>query len=280
MNVNLWIFHHYATLPGLNGHIRPYNFARHLKLRGVDTTIFAASFQHFSGTDLIADRSKALINSDFGVPFVFVKTPAYGAGVFGRVKNMASLSISIRKQGYRTAARKMRLTTAAPNCATVLAVWREVMKQLFLMVSDGSVKLLETPAPTVKENDVIVETEYSVVSAGTERGLVSFGGKGLLQKIRERPDQAKKVLEKMAVDGVLSTLDAAFTRLSEPMPMGYSGVGTVTACGRGVTDVSVGDRVAMAAAISTGESSIRSTDARANPFCSKTAADCPAPPLT
>jgi len=120
------------------------------------------------------------------------------------------------------------------------------MKQLFLMVSDGSVKLLETPAPTVKENDVIVETEYSVVSAGTERSLVSFGGKGLLQKIRERPDQAKKVLEKMAVDGVLSALDAAFTRLSEPMPMGYSGVGTVTACGRGVTDVSVGDRVAMA----------------------------------
>lgn len=119
------------------------------------------------------------------------------------------------------------------------------MKQLFLMVNDGSVKLIETPAPTVKDNYVIIETEYSIVSAGTERGLTSFGGKNLVQKVLERPDQARKVIEKMSTDGVLTTLDAAFTRLSEPMPMGYSGVGTVTACGRGIMDITVGDRVAM-----------------------------------
>jgi predicted dehydrogenase/threonine dehydrogenase-like Zn-dependent dehydrogenase len=119
------------------------------------------------------------------------------------------------------------------------------MKQLFLMVNDGSVKLIETPAPTVKDNYVIVETEYSIVSSGTERGLTSFGGKNLVQKVLERPDQARKVIEKMSTDGVLTTLDAAFTRLSEPMPMGYSGVGMVAACGRGVTDIAVGDRVAM-----------------------------------
>ena len=51
------------------------------------------------------------------------------------------------------------------------------MKQLFLMVNDGSVKLIETPAPTVKDNYVLVETLYSVVSAGTERSLTSCGGK-------------------------------------------------------------------------------------------------------
>jgi predicted dehydrogenase/threonine dehydrogenase-like Zn-dependent dehydrogenase len=113
------------------------------------------------------------------------------------------------------------------------------------MVNDGTVKLIDTPAPAVKENYVIVETEYSVVSAGTERGLTSFGGKNLLQKVLERPDQAQKVIEKMSTDGILTTLDAAFTRLTEPMPMGYSGVGTVTACGRGVTNIAVGDRVAM-----------------------------------
>jgi predicted dehydrogenase len=119
------------------------------------------------------------------------------------------------------------------------------MKQLFLMVNDGSVKLIDTPAPTVKDNYVIVETEYSIVSTGTERGLTSFGGKNLVQKVLERPDQARKVIEKMSTDGVLTTLDAAFTRLAEPMPMGYSGVGIVTACGRGITDIAVGDRVAM-----------------------------------
>lgn len=120
------------------------------------------------------------------------------------------------------------------------------MKQLFLKVNDGSVKLIDTPAPIVKENFVIIETLYSVVSAGTERGLTSFGGKNLIQKALERPDQVKKVTEKMSTDGILTTIDSAFTRLKEPMPMGYSAVGKVIECGRGVTEVEKGDIVAMA----------------------------------
>ena len=120
------------------------------------------------------------------------------------------------------------------------------MKQLFLMVNDGSVKLIETPAPTVKENFVLVETLYSAVSAGTERMLTSFGSKTLVRKALERPEQIVKVIEKMSTDGVLTTVDSAFTRLKEPMPMGYSGVGKVVEVGRGVTDISVGDIVAMA----------------------------------
>lgn len=34
------------------------------------------------------------------------------------------------------------------------------MKQLFLMVNDGSVKLIDSPVPKVKENYAIVETRY------------------------------------------------------------------------------------------------------------------------
>jgi predicted dehydrogenase/threonine dehydrogenase-like Zn-dependent dehydrogenase len=85
-----------------------------------------------------------------------------------------------------------------------------------------------------------------VVSAGTERSLTSFGGKNLIQKAMERPDQVQKVMEKMSTDGILTTIESAFTRLNEPMPMGYSGVGKVVEVGRGVTDISVGDIVAMA----------------------------------
>lgn len=120
------------------------------------------------------------------------------------------------------------------------------MKQLFLMVNDGNVRLLESPMPTVKDNYVLVETLYSAVSAGTERGLTSFGGKNLIQKALERPDQVQKVLEKMSTDGILTTLDSAFNKLNEPMPMGYSAVGKVIECGRGVTKVLKGDLVAMA----------------------------------
>lgn len=119
------------------------------------------------------------------------------------------------------------------------------MKQLFLIVKDGTIQLLDTPAPVAKDNSVIVETLYSIVSAGTERSLTSFGEKNLIQKAMERPEQVKKVTEKMATDGVLTTIESAFNRLAEPMPMGYSGVGRVVECGRGVTEVAKGDLVAM-----------------------------------
>ena len=56
------------------------------------------------------------------------------------------------------------------------------LKQVFLSVKDGSMTVVDTPAPTVKDNTVIVETLYSVVSAGTERSLTSFGGKNLILK--------------------------------------------------------------------------------------------------
>lgn len=119
-----------------------------------------------------------------------------------------------------------------------------ILKQLFLSVNDGSMHVVETPAPTVKDNTVIIETLYSVVSAGTERSLASFGGKNLIRKALERPDQVRKVTEKMSTDGVLTTVEAAFGRLKDPMPMGYTAVGTVAAVGKGVTEVTVGDTVA------------------------------------
>lgn len=120
------------------------------------------------------------------------------------------------------------------------------MKQLLLDVRDGNVRVADTPAPTVKENTVLVETLYSVVSAGTERMLASFGNKNLLQKAMERPDQVQKVLEKISTDGIWTAVEAAFTKLEEPMPMGYSGMGIVRACGKGIADIKPGDLVAMA----------------------------------
>ena len=114
------------------------------------------------------------------------------------------------------------------------------MKQLFLSVNNGAMTVVDTPAPTVKDNTVIVETLYSVVSAGTERSLASFGGKNLIQKAMERPDQVKKVTEKMSTDGILTTVESAFGRLKDPMPMGYTAVGKITEVGRGVTDFKVG----------------------------------------
>lgn len=118
------------------------------------------------------------------------------------------------------------------------------MKQLFLSVNNGSMTVVDTPTPIIKDNTVIVETLYSVVSAGTERSIASFGGKNLIQKAMERPDQVKKVTERMSTDGILTTVESAFGRLKDPMPMGYTAVGKITEMGHGVTDFKVGDIVA------------------------------------
>ena len=77
--------------------------------------------------------------------------------------------------------------------------------------------------------------------------IVQFAEKGVLQKIRARPDLAREVLEKARRDGLVTTLQAVMTRLDQPMALGYSVGGTIVAVGDGVP-FRVGDRVACAGA--------------------------------
>ena len=100
--MNLWIFHHYATLPNLNGLIRPYRFAGHLRENGFDTTIFAASYQHYSGENLIKDNSAYLEKTAGEVPFIFIKTPSSAIGGVSRIKNMVAFYQGLMKssKGY------------------------------------------------------------------------------------------------------------------------------------------------------------------------------------
>lgn len=86
--MKLWIFHHYATLPNLNGHIRPYMFATYLASYGVSTVIFAASYQHFSDINLITNNARCSFESANKADFVFINTPSSAAGGAARIKNM------------------------------------------------------------------------------------------------------------------------------------------------------------------------------------------------
>lgn len=113
-------------------------------------------------------------------------------------------------------------------------------------VKTGKPLIQEVPAPVCKKDGVLVETLYSLVSAGTERMLMDFGKKGLIGKAKERPDQVKKVLDKMKTDGVLTTVKAAFGKLDEPLPLGYSMVGNVIEVGSNMSNIAIGDIVACA----------------------------------
>ena len=118
------------------------------------------------------------------------------------------------------------------------------MKQIIQDLKSGDTILEEVPVPQVKSGYVLIKTTRSLVSLGTERMLVEFGKANLIDKARQQPDKVKQVLDKIKTDGLQPTLEAVFNKLGQPLPLGYCNVGTVVAVGRGVTEFSVGDRVA------------------------------------
>jgi len=120
------------------------------------------------------------------------------------------------------------------------------MKQLLQNINNGETVIVDVPIPQVQAGMALVHTRASLVSAGTERMLVEFGGKSLLGKALSRPDLVKQMTDKARREGVLSTIEAAFNRLDQPMPLGYSSSGVIELLGEGVQGFKVGDRVACA----------------------------------
>ncbi len=118
------------------------------------------------------------------------------------------------------------------------------MRQLIGHLGSGEIEVVDVPRPRPGRGELLVANEYSVVSAGTERMLVSFGAASLVGKARREPDRVRKVFDKAMTDGVGPTVQAVQARLELPMPLGYSASGVVLELGPGVTDFAVGDRVA------------------------------------
>lgn len=100
---NIWVFHHYATPPTMNGFIRPYNFGVHMNVEGFETTVFCASYLHFADENLINDSSPYLAESHSNVEFVFINTPSSAKSTIARVKNMLAYYLrlfSVTKKYY------------------------------------------------------------------------------------------------------------------------------------------------------------------------------------
>jgi len=102
----------------------------------------------------------------------------------------------------------------------------------------------QLPAPLGQPGHLLIANERSLVSAGTEKMVIELAKKSLLGKARERPDQVRRVVEKIRNEGFFDTLRQVREKLDEPMTMGYSSTGVVLACGDGVQAYKPGDRVA------------------------------------
>jgi hypothetical protein len=114
------------------------------------------------------------------------------------------------------------------------------VKQL-LQHPGGDTLVADVPAPTqAGSGRILVRTEASLISVGTERMIVEFARSSMLAKAKARPDLVKKVLQKARTEGVLTAIEATRARLERPMPLGYSAAGRVIAVGRGVEGIGPG----------------------------------------
>ncbi len=118
------------------------------------------------------------------------------------------------------------------------------MKQLLQSMRDGKTIVADVPVPQVKSRTALVRTASSLVSAGTERMVVEFAEKSLVGKATSRPDLVRQVMNKARQEGVLTAIEAAFNKLDQPMPLGYSSAGIILETGSALQGFKPGDRVA------------------------------------
>lgn len=128
-------------------------------------------------------------------------------------------------------------TAAARTTKSIL------MKQIVQHLNTGAIEVVDVPVPAPAPNHVLIESNCSLVSPGTERMLLEFGRAGWLDRARQQPDKVRQVLDKVRTEGLLPTIEAVRSKLEQPLALGYCNVGRVIEPGSGVTHVKTGDRV-------------------------------------
>jgi predicted dehydrogenase/threonine dehydrogenase-like Zn-dependent dehydrogenase len=122
------------------------------------------------------------------------------------------------------------------------------VKQIAQSYKTGELRVVDVARPRAPRGGLLVQTQASLISAGTERMIVDLARKSLVGKARERPDLVAKVVAKVKREGLLAAFDAVRSKLDSPIPLGYSMAGRVEDVGSGVASFARGDRVACAGA--------------------------------
>jgi threonine dehydrogenase-like Zn-dependent dehydrogenase len=113
------------------------------------------------------------------------------------------------------------------------------MKQVF--GRGGEIVVLDVPEPEVEPGRVLVDTSFSVISSGTEKGLIV--------EASENPELETELGPSRKSKPKLRSRPAPGPGTVRVLPTGvqvhgYSSAGTVVAVGAGIDDIQPGDRVA------------------------------------
>lgn len=118
------------------------------------------------------------------------------------------------------------------------------MKKLNVDFSNGSHSLVETNFPSIDDNQILIKTQYSAVSIGTELNTLKFAKNNLLKKGAVRKDILLKVIKKFKEDGLFNTINLIKNKLSKVISLGYSSSGIIVGLGKNIGDFKLGDHVA------------------------------------
>ena len=104
----LWMFNHYAQMPGDSGGTRHFSLAKQLANHGWRTIIIAASTELHTGQQRAEQTESHKLEMIDGVEYLWLKTPSYKGNGLGRFLNMLAF--------FKTAtARRTKLTLPAPD---------------------------------------------------------------------------------------------------------------------------------------------------------------------
>jgi predicted dehydrogenase/threonine dehydrogenase-like Zn-dependent dehydrogenase len=110
----------------------------------------------------------------------------------------------------------------------------------------GEVSTYDVPAPELRPGGILVRTQYSAISAGTERATLELSSRSLLAKAKARPDLVKQVIDYARQNGVKAAYEKVHAKLDTLTTLGYSCAGEVISVADGVHEFRAGDRVACA----------------------------------
>lgn len=122
------------------------------------------------------------------------------------------------------------------------------MKQVIQNFKTGELYVDEVPVPAISDGMVLVENEYSLISAGTERSTVKVAQASLIGKAKQRPDLVAQVIQNIRKEGFSATMSKVRTKLDSLKALGYSTSGKVIASMDNSGAFKPGDRVACAGA--------------------------------
>ena len=115
------------------------------------------------------------------------------------------------------------------------------MKQV--LISSGQVKLSEVPNPTPQVGEIMVQVEYSCLSAGTEMAGITSSAVPLWKKAYKDPNKALQTIKSLDTSPE-KIWQLVNKKKNQVLPTGYSAAGRVVSLGKGVKGFSVGDRIA------------------------------------